>query len=61
MNWIRYPFHVKHDGRDYAPGVPIMVENAEEYLARGAELVPEDEIPKDKPARRRTAKAKAET
>ena len=60
MPYIKYPFHVKHAGREYAPGEAICVKDAAQYLERGATLVPETEAPQVKPARRKPAKAKTE-
>lgn len=60
MPCIKYPFHVKHAGREYAPGEAIRVKDAAPYLARGAVLVPENETPQPKPARKKPAKAKPE-
>lgn len=57
MAWVKYPFHVKHDGVDYRPGEPIEVADAAEHLLRGAAIA-EEEKPAGPPARkRRTAKA----
>ena len=36
MPWVKYPFHVRHDGVDYKPGEAIEVENAAEHILRGA-------------------------
>lgn len=60
MPCIKYPFHVKHAGREYAPGEAIAVKDAAKYIAQGATLVPENEAPKEKPARKKPAKAKPE-
>ena len=38
-NWVKYPFHVRHDGVDYNPGVPFKVEDPENHVLRGAMLV----------------------
>lgn len=54
---VRYPFHVKHDGRDYAPNEPIEVKDAAEHLLRGASVVEEDEPAKSPAKKRRTAKS----
>lgn len=45
MMLVKYPYHVRHDGRDYAPGEPIEVEDAAGHLLRGAVIV-EPEKPK---------------
>lgn len=56
MAWVKYPFHVKHDGVDYGPGEPIEVADAAGHLLRGAAIA-EAPVPTEKPARkRRTAK-----
>lgn len=36
MAWIKYPFHVKHDGKEYKPGELIEVNDAAGYKLRGA-------------------------
>lgn len=53
---VKYPFRVKHDGRDYAPNEPIEVKDAAGHLLRGAVLVEESE-PAKLPAKKRRAKA----
>lgn len=60
MPYIKYPFRVKHAGREYAPGEAIAVKDAAQYLAQGAALVSENEAPQLKPTRKKPAKAKAE-
>lgn len=56
MAWVKYPFHVKHDGVDYGPGEPIEVADAAGHLLRGAAIT-EAPAPAGKLARkRRTAK-----
>lgn len=37
--WVKYPFHVRHNGVDYNPGVPISVEDPEACLKNGAVIV----------------------
>lgn len=39
--WVTYPFHVRHNGVDYNPGVPIEVEDVEKHLRCGAKLATE--------------------
>lgn len=46
MACVKYPFHVRHDGRDYEPGEWIEVEDAAGHLLRGAIAVKDDEAPK---------------
>ena len=36
--WVKYPFHVRHNGVDYNPGVPIEVDDVERHLRNGAKL-----------------------
>ena len=60
MPYIQYPFHVKHAGREYAPGEAIAVKDAAQYLAQGATLVHENEVLQTKSTRKKPAKAKAE-
>lgn len=57
MAYIKFPFHVKHDGRDYRPGEAIEVDNPEMYLLRGAVIAdpPAAELPR--PKRRKTSKS----
>lgn len=38
---VKYPFHVRHNGVDYNPGVPIEVEDVEKHLRNGAKLATE--------------------
>lgn len=38
---VKYPFHVRHNGVDYNPGVPFEVEDVEKHLLRGAKLATE--------------------
>lgn len=54
MAWVKYPFHVKHDGVDYGPGEPIEVADAAGHLLRGAAIA-EAPAPAEKPARKRRA------
>ncbi len=35
---VKYPFHVRHNGVDYNPGVSIEVEDVEKHLRNGAKL-----------------------
>lgn len=56
MAFICYPFHVKHAGRDYAPGEPIQVSDPAPYTAKGARVAPDPEPENTKPARKRAAK-----
>lgn len=39
MDKIRFPFRVKVNGAYYAPGEVIQVENADEFVRQGAEVV----------------------
>lgn len=56
MPWVKYPFHVRHDGVDYAPGEEIEVESAAGHVLRGAtEVARSDEEPKEAKPRRRQA------
>lgn len=57
MTLIKYPYHVRHDGRDYAPGEPIAVEDATGHLKRGAVIAEAAEKPA--PKKRRAAKTEA--
>lgn len=54
MAWVKYPFHVKHDGVDYGPGEPIEVADAAGHLLRGAAIA-DSPVPTEKPARKRRA------
>lgn len=36
MPWVKYPYHVKHDGVDYKPGELIEVADAVGHKMRGA-------------------------
>lgn len=58
MAWVKYPYHVKHDGVDYNPGEPIEVADAAGHLLRGAAIAEAPAQP-GKPARKRKS-AKAE-
>ena len=61
MACICYPFHVKHAGRDYAPGEPIIVADAAPYIPHGAMEIPEPEENIHKLPRKKTANPKQET
>lgn len=53
MAWVKYPYHVKHDGVDYKPREVIEVTDAAAHLLRGA-VIAEPAAP-SKPARKRKA------
>lgn len=36
---VKYPFHVKHKGKRYAPGETVEVDDVETAVAQGAEPV----------------------
>ena len=57
MMLVKYPYHVRHDGRDYAPGEPIAVDDAAVHLLRGAVIAEAAEKPA--PKKRRAAKTEA--
>lgn len=59
MMLVKYPYHVRHDGRDYAPGEPIEVDDAAGHLLRGAVIAEADESPKPAPKKRRAQKTEA--
>lgn len=59
MTLVKYPYHVRHDGRDYAPGEPIAVDDASDHLKRGAVIIEADENPKTAPKKRRAQKTEA--
>lgn len=59
MAWVKYPFHVKHDGIDYRPGEPIEVADAAGHLLRGA-VIAEAPARPEKPAKKRRAAKAAE-
>lgn len=59
MAWVKYPFHVKHDGTDYRPGEPIEVSDAAEHLLRGAAIA-EAPVQPEKPVKKRRAAKAAE-
>lgn len=50
IGWVIYPFHVRHNGVDYNPGVPIEVDDVDKHLQRGAKChkasapAPDDEL-----------------
>ena len=54
MAWVKYPFHVKHDGVDYRPGEPIEVADAAGHLLRSAVIA--EEKPAKAPPKKRRAK-----
>ena len=56
MPWVKYPFHVRHDHMDYAPGEVIEVADATEHVERGAEEVflSTEEERKSAPKKRKT-------
>lgn len=56
MAWVKYPFHVKHDGVDYRPGESIEVADAAGHLLRGAVIA---EPPAKVPPKKRRTKAEA--
>lgn len=62
MPWVKYPFRVRHDGANYAPGETIEVPDVTEHVKRGAtEVVREVECPaepKVAPAKRKATKSK---
>lgn len=56
MPWVKYPYHVRHDHVDYAPGEVIEVADATEHVERGAtEVVHYSAEPKVAPAKHKTA------
>lgn len=57
MAWVKYSYHVKHDGVDYAPGEPIEVDDAAGHLLRGAVIAERKEAPKPPAKKRKSAKA----
>lgn len=59
MAGIRYPYHVKHAGREYAPGEVIQVNDPAPYIERGAKIATE-QIAAVKPTRKKAVKPKEE-
>ncbi|MBQ2433126.1 MAG: hypothetical protein II266_01735 [Clostridia bacterium] len=61
MPWVKYPFHVRHDGVDYAPGEEIEVESAAGHILRGATEVvrPVEDPEKPQPKRKTNAPARS--
>lgn len=56
MAWVKYPFHVKHDGVDYKPGESIEVADAAGHLLRSA-VIAEEKQPVKPPRKRKTVKS----
>ena len=59
MAWVKYPWHVKHDGVDYKPGEPIEVNDAAGHLLRGAVIIPDQEQLKPAARKRKGAADRA--
>lgn len=57
MATVTYPYHVRHNGRDYKPGEPIELDAAKDDL-RGEVNAEETEKAAQPAKRRRTAKPK---
>lgn len=60
MAYVKYPFHVKHNGVDYKPGDLIEVAEAVGHKLRGAVEVEVEAEPAEKrakPTRRKADKA----
>lgn len=56
MPWVKYPFHVKHDGVEYKPGEAIEVADATGHKLRGAvEIEAEPVVEKQRAKPRRKA------
>lgn len=54
MPWVKYPFHVRHDHVEYAPGEVIEVADAAEHVERGAtEVLHYSAEPKVAPKKRK--------
>lgn len=49
MTIVTYPFRVKHNGKYYAPGEPITVDDATGYVAQGASELPCEVKEEEKP------------
>ena len=60
MAWVKYPWHVKHDGVDYKPGEPIEVNDAAGHLLRGAVIAQEQPKPAARKRKSAADRAKAE-
>lgn len=56
MAWVKYPFHVKHDGCDYKPGELIEVADPAGHKLRGAEEVVVEREVEEKPTVKRGRK-----
>lgn len=58
MALVAYPYHVKHDGIEYAPNAPIEVDDADVHVGKGATLIAptstESETPVKKTRKRKT-------
>ena len=58
MALVAYPYHVKHNGIEYAPNAPIEVDDAEAHVSVGARLIAptstESETTAKKPRKRKT-------
>ena len=56
MAWVKYPYHVKHDGCDYKPGELIEIADPAGHKLRGAEVVEAPVQSVEKPVARRGRK-----
>lgn len=37
--YVKYPYHIRHNGVDYKPGEPVEVDDPSGHLLRGAVMV----------------------